>query len=375
MKRISIIITMTMLLSATKAFAYDAEFGDVPSTHWAKAAISTMSEKYILKGYSDGKFQPNRSVTYGEFIKMAVLADQSEDPGNAESPYHWAAKYYDQAVQRKYFPAKEIAAGQLGLEINRGDAALIASAVLGETKIEDYDQIEANITDVTTQTKHEYPIIKAYGSGLITGYEDKTFRPQGTLTRAEAAMIIYRLMNEEARQIPETDKPAEEKGSKASLKEIITTDGTAVTPDRIVKSSSLIFNYKSYYAEADARAKAENWDHLPSGGVGFTDECEVYEDPSKWAMKLYGTWDGEDCAFDHTIFGHIFLVKDGLIVGKCKTTPKFDSEGDYLGYQRSIAEVDIGEIDYILGVPPTSQREREGTLMKLIDNPYKHKEQ
>lgn len=370
MKRISII--MTLLLAATTAFAYGAEFSDVQSGHWAKSAISTMSEKHILKGYSDGQFQPNRSVTYGEFIKMVLLAGSNEDPGNAESPHHWASKYYDQAVEYKYFLPKEIAIGQLGLEMNRGDAALVVSAALGEAEIKDYDQIEANITDITAQTKHEYAIIKAYASGLITGYEDKTFRPQGTLTRAEAAMIIYRLMNQEARQLPEADKPTEENTNKGQVTERITTDGTAVIPDKIVKSSSLVFNYKNYYAEADARAKAEKWDHLPSDGVGFTDECEVYEDTTKWGLKLSGTWDGEDCSFDHTILGHIFLVKDGIIIEKCKTTPKFDSEGDYLGYQRSIAGVDIREIDYILGVFTPEQNKREARLMQVICNPFRN---
>ena len=35
-----------------------------------------------------------------------------------------------------------------------------------------------------------------YDSGIITGYEDNTFRPQNPVTRAEAAKILYGLFAE-----------------------------------------------------------------------------------------------------------------------------------------------------------------------------------
>jgi hypothetical protein len=44
--------------------------------------------------------------------------------------------------------------------------------------------------------------MKVYSMGLITGYPDKTFRPEGTLTRAEAAAVVFRLVEKSARIIP-----------------------------------------------------------------------------------------------------------------------------------------------------------------------------
>lgn len=40
----------------------------------------------------------------------------------------------------------------------------------------------------------EASIRKAHAAGIVTGYEDGMFRPNGKLTRAEAAAMIYRLL-------------------------------------------------------------------------------------------------------------------------------------------------------------------------------------
>ena len=49
----------------------------------------------------------------------------------------------------------------------------------------------------TTPGKERYQkaVKEAYVLGLLTGYEDTSFQPQGILTRAEAATVIMRLLN------------------------------------------------------------------------------------------------------------------------------------------------------------------------------------
>ena len=50
-------------------------FTDVPSTHWAYAAITSAAEKGWVNGYSDGSFRPNNSINRAEVVKItnAVL--------------------------------------------------------------------------------------------------------------------------------------------------------------------------------------------------------------------------------------------------------------------------------------------------------------
>ena len=104
-KIVALILTCMIIIAGADtaaATAYGMEYSDVKSNHWAYQAVYTMSDKAIIKGYPNGSFQPNKTVTYGEFIKMALIAGTGEDVGNAASGY-WASNYYNKALELKYF--------------------------------------------------------------------------------------------------------------------------------------------------------------------------------------------------------------------------------------------------------------------------------
>ncbi len=342
-KIIASILTCMIILSGTaaaSATAYGMEYTDVKSNHWAYQAVYMMSDKGIVKGYPNGNFQPNNTVTYGEFIKMALIAGTGEDVGNATSG-HWASKYYNKALELKYFNSFDINKAQLGNQIPRGDMALIISSVLGDVTIENYDEIQRDIGDVTYQTKHEYDITKAYATGILKGYTDNTFRPDDTLSRAESATVIHRLVDESKREVP-YGKEEETTRSAITYPTSGLLDMTKLTPER-------------------TRAVS----------VHFTDEYELYKDAREWDMRMYKQWDGSLGAFDHTLRGHIYLIKDGEILEYCNTTPKYDSDGNYLYYQRSAFHCDISEADYIICVPSDAKVEKND-LIKAVLNPFKH---
>ena len=50
------------------------KFKDVPDTHWAAKAIEELSDKGIIKGYEDGTFKPEQSVTRAEVAVMISRA-------------------------------------------------------------------------------------------------------------------------------------------------------------------------------------------------------------------------------------------------------------------------------------------------------------
>ena len=71
-----------------------AKFSDVSANDWYGAAIDTLAQLNILKGYPDGTFQPNQPITRAE---LAALVSSFEDlPGSTANPYtdvsssHWA---------------------------------------------------------------------------------------------------------------------------------------------------------------------------------------------------------------------------------------------------------------------------------------------
>lgn len=211
---------------AAAAGAAGAAYSDLGAGHWAYEAVSVMSESGIVNGYPDGSFRPSGLVTYGEFIKMAYTAATGDDPGAnagaAEAGQSWARPYYDAALAARYFTIYDISSFDLGNAIPRGDAALILSYILDSAKGEDYDYDDdidsaallKKISDITIKTDNMYCILKTYAAGLITGYPDGTFRPEGTLTRAEAATVIRRLIDESARVLPSDGDEEEETPAK-----------------------------------------------------------------------------------------------------------------------------------------------------------------
>jgi len=200
---------MAAVMIGTAATAYGSGYSDIKVSNWAYDAVAAMSDKSIVKGYPDGSFKPGNTVTYGEFIKMALIAGSGQDAGNSSSG-HWALNYYNKALEQNYFTNYDISKGQLSDPITRSDMALIISAILGDVKIENYDEIQKGIKDITYQTKHEYDITKAYASGILTGYPDSTFQPKKTLTRAESATVIYRLVDESKRELPKVGEVRKE---------------------------------------------------------------------------------------------------------------------------------------------------------------------
>ncbi|MDR3242899.1 MAG: S-layer homology domain-containing protein [Clostridiales Family XIII bacterium] len=213
MKKIMTMLFVAALFLSAPADVAAAQYPDVKSGHWAYEAISDMSGRGVVEGFPNGNFAPNEAVTYGQFIKMALIVGAEENPGNSESG-NWARKYYDGAIENAYFTKYDIPPAALSAKIPRGHMALIISRVLGDARVNRYNEIQARIVDIDEKTPLEYDITKACAAGVLTGYPDGTFRPEGFLSRAEAATAIHRLAEESKRILPLLPSEAEGKAEK-----------------------------------------------------------------------------------------------------------------------------------------------------------------
>jgi hypothetical protein len=213
MKKSVIVISAVafVVTASASALAFAATFPDLPESHWAYDAVMSCAEKDIINGYPDGEFKPSDVVTYGEFIKMAYIARAGEPlASGGAAGGDWALPYHEAAAESRLYSEHDIAKNALAYPIPREYAALVLSRILGDTEIPEYEKVRAKLSDITDDTPHGYDITKATAYGLITGYPDRTFKPSATLTRAEAATVIYRLTNPAARQLPDL-RPPEEK--------------------------------------------------------------------------------------------------------------------------------------------------------------------
>ncbi|MDY3928071.1 MAG: S-layer homology domain-containing protein [Clostridia bacterium] len=175
-------------------------FSDMGEYAWANDAVNMLCEKKILNGYDDGTFRPGNYVTRAEFVKMLVMATNVKVD---ESIY---MSFIDVSDESWYFPYIRIAftnglcKGKSdfyfdpeGL-ITREDMAMLvynymtfaSKTVSGEKK---------NFTDANMMSEYAVSAVEnASAAGVINGFEDGSFRPQENAKRAEAAMIISKII-------------------------------------------------------------------------------------------------------------------------------------------------------------------------------------
>lgn len=185
------------------------ELKDMPG-HWAEGHVSRLVELGSVSGFGDGTFRPEDPISRGAFLKVMMTALRAEgliperfvvmDPPLYEDiAEHWARSYVEEAYANSYFNSTEyfprFAADDpiTREEIGRLVGAAIESIAMefGETQLlrqfSDTDQIEAWRTpSVAVAVRH----------GVLKGYPDGTFRPKNTATRAEASVIVIRLLEQ-----------------------------------------------------------------------------------------------------------------------------------------------------------------------------------
>ncbi|WP_274361874.1 S-layer homology domain-containing protein [Paenibacillus thermotolerans] len=149
--------------------------------HWAKGAIVSAVKRGIVKGYPDGTFKPNASVTRAEFIKMLSVAlgieVAEQKPGEP-----WFFPYVSAAVGKGIHSFADFSAGWHDKLTRLEMARLAVRAVTPELR-----NAEAPLDD-------KYVMFLATQKGVIQGVSGGELEPQGFSTRAQAVVIIERIL-------------------------------------------------------------------------------------------------------------------------------------------------------------------------------------
>lgn len=204
-KRILSAVLAAAMISGSAAFVSAAEvaFTDV-SNHWAwqRGYIPYLVEKDVLNGYKQSNgtymFKPDDAVTRAEFIKMLDetfgLTDTISINYSDVAVTDWHYSYFAKAAAQGYILNYGKTVDPDGA-ISREEAT---SLLVRYLELSDDDKLSASsfadYYDISSYYRDN--VLKAAGAGLINGYEEDngsfTFRPQNTLTRAEALTILYR---------------------------------------------------------------------------------------------------------------------------------------------------------------------------------------
>ncbi|CAM4046522.1 S-layer homology domain-containing protein [Paenibacillus alkaliterrae] len=214
----------TFKINAPKQAYYNLKvnvplFSDIPN-HWAQNSINTFVEKGIISGYGDGRFGPNDLVTGEALIKMAVLGLTEEQPNGKRQwmkTFRWKVANEEKSrelgfLEYSFIADKSVpwakpyltAAGDLGITTNwkdegfaipfkRKDVALLVANVMNMVKVSSLKpSMFQDTKSLPDQYQEAIDLVSNYS--VFSGYPDGTFKPENQVSRAEAVIVLSRLI-------------------------------------------------------------------------------------------------------------------------------------------------------------------------------------
>lgn len=176
-------------------------YRDIKDGDWYAEAVDRLSGMNIVNGMAEGSFNPQGEVTRAQFVKMLVqameykkidsLSFEDLKPFKTSKP-HWASVYIETAlrngvivkaeIEDNFYPDVPLARKDMGMMMFR---TLKLEQSTGANPFEDLT--EAN--GCFTRLYEEYLV-----RGTVIGGK-RLYKPEGLTTRAEAAVIISRMMD------------------------------------------------------------------------------------------------------------------------------------------------------------------------------------
>ncbi|MEK3782495.1 RCC1 domain-containing protein [Paenibacillus sp. FSL R5-0810] len=174
------------------------KFTDIAG-HWAESDIKRATAKWIVSGYPDFTFKPNNPVTRAEFTVMLAGVRKLEGDGSVltftdhDQIGAWAKQAVAQAVQAGIVVGYSDGSFRPNTRITRAEMAVMIARAL---------QLELNANALPGFADDETIPGWAKGAveairklGIVDGRSDNRFVPNETATRAEATVMLLRLLD------------------------------------------------------------------------------------------------------------------------------------------------------------------------------------
>ena len=191
---------LMVVLNFIPAMAATAAVSDVNATHWASREINFVVDRSIMTPDAKGYFNPNQTVSRVEFVHslLKVLSNDNLDVTIKN-------QFTDVKDSDGYF-ADVLRSQQLGLVYGYPDNTFKPNRVLTRA------EVTSIMSHITKETYADATVLKEYTDylavpewatnayaktikyGLYVNYPDaKMLNPNADLTRAEAAVLLYKL--------------------------------------------------------------------------------------------------------------------------------------------------------------------------------------
>ena len=230
---------------------YQNQFSDVSRSAWYYDGVRGAYEYGIMGGKSSNRFDPSGSVTIAETIKMAASLHKGYYTGSMdfEDGSPWYVPFVEYALENKIITEEY---RNYNVAATRSDFALIIASALPDEAVTPINRVvNGAIPDVWEHYSYGQAVYKLYRAGVLTGSGSAgTFYPGRTLSRAEAATIVMRLIRPNDRQSVSLSNP--------------------LTPEQIYKLASPAVLYIEIYDSDGVAVKTGSGFFISSSGIAVT---------------------------------------------------------------------------------------------------------
>lgn len=206
-KLLTVLLAAALVLSflvARPLSVSAAGFKDVPDGYWAKGQIDYLVTKGIVAGYPDGTFKPAEAVTREQFAKMVCIAKGLKEYKPATSTFkdvassRWSFGFVEAAVKAGYIKGYTDGTFKPERSITREELAVLGVRVIGK-------ETEANSIKESFVFANDEDTISSWAVGAMTiavrpkvqmlkWDELRNINPKKAATRAECAHAIYSML-------------------------------------------------------------------------------------------------------------------------------------------------------------------------------------
>lgn len=183
------------------SFAADIPFKDVPKNAWYYEDVCTAYSNNLINGKKADTFAPNDKITYAEVLKLAACMNQLYIDGavTLKNGNPWYQSYVDYCLTQKIIlPVSTY--DYIATATREEFLKIFANALPKEAFAAINEVPENSIPDYNSASMYANDIYMLYRAGILAGVNEKhELNPKASITRAEVATILTRMMYSDKR--------------------------------------------------------------------------------------------------------------------------------------------------------------------------------
>lgn len=204
-KRIKVCLVIGLVAISSMLMIRQAEASSMSDIggHWAEDEIEKLADVGVVSGYPDGTFKPEGTISNAEFLTLLVKSlggESIQGSGAYDVGSHWVRDMFSTAVamgivdiennlidegRLKFYPDQAITREDMAVMVAKGAGLPLNTPSRDAMSFTDMDHVAE---------RNKAGVLKASSAGMVKGFQDGSFGPVKNATRAEATVVIGRMM-------------------------------------------------------------------------------------------------------------------------------------------------------------------------------------